>query len=134
MEQGHHRSFLLRADTELDRDSWVRALHTEVPVTATVSRDPFLSVGGSSTHSLGPELAGTASISGSLSLSATPVISAAATPIGTPSEPSQRRHNFSSIRDRPRRGALEVSFGSNIPPPAIMGWASTKSDRHEVCA
>lgn len=116
MEQGHHRSFVFRAETETDRDTWLSALRAEVP-----AEFPDPTVTGSTSESI------------SRSLSATPVTSLAATPIGTPSESGRRRSRLTGgLRDRKRRTSLEAALGNKMNPPVIRGWARTQSNNHEV--
>lgn len=118
MEQGHHRSFVFRAETPEDRDDWVRSLRAEVPANSL----DWSATGGS--------------LSGSMymsrSLSATPATSSVATPIGTPSESGRRMSKFSSLRDRKRRATLEATPRSKMQPPVIRGWVRTKSDQQQV--
>ncbi|CAB1113426.1 unnamed protein product [Ectocarpus sp. CCAP 1310/34] len=107
MQQGTHRSFTLRADTNSERDLWVDALRTEVPAFHM-------------------------ELSASRSLSATPATSSAPTPIGTPSESGRRSGKFSaSGRTRSRRATIDLEASSKMQPPVIRGWARTQSDQHQ---
>ena len=108
MQQGQHRSFVLRAESTAERDTWVEALRAEVPAFHM-------------------------ELSTSRSLSATPATSSAPTPIGTPSESGRRSGKFgASTRDRRRRATVDVDAASQMPHPVIRGWARTQSDQHEV--
>lgn len=112
MEQGHHRSFFLRAESNTDRDVWVEALRSEVP-------------------SMQMEL------NSARSLSATPGTSSSATPTGTPSDSTRRTSNKfgSSGRSLGRRRTTqqESILVDKMPEPVIRGWARTQSDKHQVC-
>lgn len=112
MEQGNHRSFVLRADSQAERDVWVNALRAEVPHNPM---DPFVS-------------------SNPASLVATPATSSVATPLGTPSESGRRTSNkFGGGRgDRKRRGTGDAAVVDRMPPPIIRGWARTQSDKQQV--
>lgn len=140
MVKGHHHSFHLRAETEEIRNEWVRHLRDEVPDTGDASgpgtntpntmntAGSEFEVRSSSIHGIPHDLTGTTSASGSMrSLSATPVTSSAATPIGTPSDSGRRRGKFSSMLERSRRSLLEPALGNGMPPPVIRGWARTKT-------
>lgn len=109
MEQGHHRSFVLRAESQIERDSWVEALRDQVP---TQSMD----------------------LSSNRSLTATPATSSAPTPIGTPSESGRRMGNkFGGTRsERRRRATMEAALADKMPPPVMRGWARMQSDQHQV--
>lgn len=130
MEQGHHRSFQLRAEKRAERDSWLEALkkaETHGPYTRNSVREMRIShsdMGSSSQHGTSNDQAGTASVSGSIrSLSATPVTSSAATPIGTPSDSGRRLSKFPSRLDRHRM--FEPDLGNQMPPPVLKGWVYT---------
>ena len=107
MEQGHHRSFVLRAESQSERDGWVDCLRAEVPAFQM-------------------------ELTSSRSLSATPATSSAPTPIGTPSESGRRSNKFVGVvrADRKRRSSPDTR--STMPPPVIRGWARTQSDQHQV--
>lgn len=110
MQQGHHRSFVLRAESMAERDIWVEALRAEVPafhMELTVTR----------------------------SLSGTPSTSSGPTPIGTPSGSGRRSSKFgTSGRDRRRRATVDADASGQMPRPVIRGWARTQSDQYQVCA
>ncbi|CBN74515.1 pleckstrin homology (PH) domain-containing protein [Ectocarpus siliculosus] len=106
MQQGTHRSFTLRADTNSERDIWVDALRAEVPAFHM-------------------------ELSASRSLSATPATSSAPTPIGTPSESGRRSGKFSASGRTRRRATIDLEASSKMQPPVIRGWARTQSDQHQ---
>lgn len=108
MQQGTHRSFVLRAESMAERDTWVEALRAEVPAFHM-------------------------ELSATRSLSATPATSSAPTPIGTPSESGRRMSKFGASGRR-RRATVDSEASGQMPPPVIRGWARTQSDQHQVCS
>lgn len=99
MQQFHHRSFELRAESEAERDAWVDALRSEVPVRG---------------------------MDRTRSSSATPVTSSAATPIGTPSSIGKRA--ISKFGGSRRRGQQNEAKDKRRRP-TIQGWAKTQNHR-----
>lgn len=109
MEQGNHRSFVLRAENQAERDAWVEALRSEVPAfQMTLSSNPSNSV--------------------------TPSTSSQATPIGTPSDNGRRASNkfVAGLSERKRRGTVEMPMAGKMPAPVIRGWARTQNDQYQV--
>lgn len=100
MQQFHHRSFELRAESEAERDAWVEALRSQVPARG---------------------------MERTRSSSATPVTSSVATPIGTPSSIGKR--SISKFGGSRRRGQPN-EVKDKIPRPTIQGWAKTQNQRN----